>query len=68
MFRERIFEWSRNFGRILDGGNEVNVFAIARRGLLLTGQSLVQAEIDSSSIEMTRIVSRAYMWPIQANR
>jgi hypothetical protein len=63
-----MFEWSRSLGRILDAGNEVNVFAIARRGLLLSGRSLVRADIDSSSVEMTREVSRAYMGSIQANR
>lgn len=63
-----MFEWSRNLGRILDAGNVVNVFAIARRGLLLPGRGLERADIDSSSVEMTRVVSRAYMGPIQANR
>ena len=63
-----MFEWSRHFDRIFDSGKEVNVFAIARRGLLLSGRSFVRANIDSSSVEMTREVSRAYIGPIQANR
>ncbi|MGA8903919.1 MAG: hypothetical protein WB661_02795 [Candidatus Bathyarchaeia archaeon] len=68
MFRERIFEWSRNFGRILDAGNKLNALAVARRGLLPSTRSIVWADIDISSVEMTREVSRAYMSPIQGNR